>query len=69
MSRDVNSLHHVTSITPNKMANNDMSFCQHSVIEFLVKEEIPAAEIHQRLQHAYGSVHGCEQCSKMGETF
>ncbi|PNF35900.1 hypothetical protein B7P43_G08564, partial [Cryptotermes secundus] len=25
-----------------------------AVIEFLVKEEIPAAEIHQRLQHAYG---------------
>ncbi|PNF39992.1 hypothetical protein B7P43_G15584 [Cryptotermes secundus] len=33
-----------------------MSFRQHAVIEFLVKEEIPAAEIHQRLQHAYGSV-------------
>ena len=38
------------------MADNDMSFRQHAVIEFLVKEEIPAAEIHQRLQHAYGSV-------------
>jgi len=59
VSRDVNSLHHVTSITPNKMADNDMSFRQHVVIEFLVKEEIPAAEI----------VHGCEQCSEMGETF
>ena len=56
MSRDVNSLHHVTSITPNKMADNDMSFRQSAVIEFLVKEEIPAAEIHQRLQRAYGSV-------------
>ena len=43
-------------ITPNKMADNDMSFRQHAVIEFLVKEEIPAAEIHQRLQRAYGSV-------------
>ena len=43
---DVNSLHHVTSITPNKMADNDMSFRQRAVIEFLVKEEIPAAEIH-----------------------
>ena len=49
----INSLHHVTSITPNKMADNDMSFRQHAVIEFLVKEEIPAAEIHQRLQRAW----------------
>ena len=49
-------LHHVTSITPNKMTDNDMSFRQRAVIEFLVKEEIPAAEIHQRLERAYGSV-------------
>ena len=56
MSCDVNSLHHVTSITPNKMADNGMLFRQRAVIEFLVKEEIPAAEIHQRLQRAYGSV-------------
>ena len=33
-----------------------MSFRQRAVIEFLVKEEIPAAQIHQRLQRAYGSV-------------
>ena len=38
------------------MADNDMSFRQRAVIEFLVKEEIPVAEIHQRLQRAYGSV-------------
>jgi len=38
------------------MADNDMSFRQRAVVEFLVKEEIPAAEIHQRLQRAYGSV-------------
>ena len=38
------------------MADNDMSFRQRAVIEFLVKEEMPAAEIHQRLQRAYGSV-------------
>ena len=38
------------------MADNDMSFHQRAVIEFLVKKEIPAAEIHQRLQRAYGSV-------------
>ena len=38
------------------MADNDMSFRQRAVIEFLVKEEVPAAEIHQRLQRAYGSV-------------
>ena len=46
----------MTSITPNKMADNYMSFRQRAVIEFLVKEEIPAAEIHQRLQRAYESV-------------
>jgi len=46
----------VTSFTPNKMADNDMSLGQRTVIEFLVKEEIPAAEIHHRLQCAYGSV-------------
>ena len=46
----------MTSITPNKMADNDMSFRQRAVIELLVKEGIPAAEIHQRLQRAYGSV-------------
>jgi hypothetical protein len=45
------------------MANNYMSFRQRAVIEFLVKEEIPAAGIHQR---GYGSV--C-MCSKMGEIF
>ncbi|PNF42589.1 hypothetical protein B7P43_G03097 [Cryptotermes secundus] len=33
-----------------------MSCRQRAVIEFLVKEEIPAAEIHQRLQRACGSV-------------
>ena len=33
-----------------------MSFRQRAVIEFLAKEEIPAAEIHQRLQRAYGNV-------------
>ena len=36
-----------------------MSFRQRAVIQFLVKEEIPAAEIHQRLQRAYGSVCMC----------
>ena len=56
LSCDVNSLHHVTSIIPNKMADNDMSFRHRAVIEFLVKEEIPAAEIYQRLQRAYRSV-------------
>ena len=38
------------------MADNDISFRQRAVIEFLVKDEIPVAEIHQRLQRAYGSV-------------
>ena len=49
VSCDVNSLHHVTSITPNKLPDNDMPFRQRTVIEFLVKEEIPAEEIHHRL--------------------
>ena len=38
------------------MADNGLSFRQRAVIEFLVKEEIPAAEIHQSLQRSYGSV-------------
>ena len=54
----------MTGITPNKMADNDKSFRQGSVIEFLVKEEIPAAESHQRLQRAYGNV--CMGASSVG---
>ena len=46
------------------MADNNMSFRQRAVIEFLVKEEIPAAEIHRRLQRAYGSV--CMGASSVG---
>jgi len=38
------------------MTDNDISFRQCAVVEFLVKEEIPAAEVHQRLQRVYGSV-------------
>ena len=38
------------------MADNDVSFRQRVVIEFLVKEEIPAADIHHRLQCVYGDV-------------
>jgi len=38
------------------MADNDVSFCQRAIIEFLVKEEIPAADIHHRLQRVYGDV-------------
>jgi len=36
------------------MADYNVSFHQRAVIEFLVKEEIPAAHIHCRLQHVYG---------------
>ena len=39
------------------MANNDVSFRLRAVIEFLVKEEIPAADIHHRLQRVYGDVY------------
>ena len=35
---------------------DDVSFRQLAVIEFLVKEEIPAAHIHHRLQCVYGDV-------------
>ena len=38
------------------MADNDMSFRQRAVIEFLVKGEIPAAEIQQSPQRAYENV-------------
>ena len=46
------------------MADDDMSFRQRAVIKFLVKEEIPAAEIHHRLHRAYGSV--CMGASSVG---
>ena len=39
------------------MADNDVSFRQRIVIEFLIKEEIPAADIHHRLQRVYGEVY------------
>ena len=35
---------------------DDVSFRQRAVIEFLVKEEIPAADIHRRLQRVCGDV-------------
>ena len=38
------------------MADNDVSFRQRAVIEFLVKEEILAADIHHGLQRVYGDV-------------
>ena len=38
------------------MADNNALFRQHAVIEFLVKEEIPTADIHHRLQHVHGDV-------------
>ena len=43
-------------VITSKMADNDVSFLQRAVIEFLVKEEIPAAGIHHRLQCVYGGV-------------
>ena len=38
------------------MQNGRQRFRQCAVIEFLVKEEIPAADIHHRLQRVYGDV-------------
>ena len=46
------------------MADNDVSFRQFAVIEFLVKEEIPAADIHHRIQRVYGDV--CMGASSVG---
>ena len=46
-----------------------MSFRQ-CAVEFLVKEEILAAEIHQRLQRAYGSVcMGASSVRRWGKHF
>ena len=33
-----------------------MMFCQCAIIEYFVKEEIAAADIHHRLQSVYGNV-------------
>jgi len=38
------------------MADNNVLFRQCAVIEFLVKEKIPTADIHHRLQRVYGDV-------------
>jgi len=38
------------------MADSDVSFRWHAIILFLVKEEIPTADIHHRLQYVYGDV-------------
>ena len=38
------------------MDHNNVSLHQRAVIEFLVKEEIPATDIHHRLQRLYGDV-------------
>jgi len=46
------------------MADNDVSCRQRAVIEFLVKEEIPAANIRYRFQRVYGDV--CMGASSVG---
>ena len=46
------------------MADNDVSFRQRAVVEFLVKEDIPAADMHRRLQRVYGDV--CMGASNVG---
>jgi len=38
------------------MADNNVSFRQRAVIEFLVKQEISAADFHHRLQRLYGDM-------------
>ena len=60
----ISRLHHVTINKRYKMANNDVSFHQHAIIELLVKEEIPTADIHHRLQRVYGDV--CMGASSVG---
>ncbi|PSN33774.1 hypothetical protein C0J52_23795 [Blattella germanica] len=48
------SFYLVTTRNVCKMADISVSFQQRAVIEFLVKEEQSAVDIHQRLQCAYG---------------
>ncbi|PSN39668.1 hypothetical protein C0J52_14430 [Blattella germanica] len=48
--RNLQTLYHNIS----KMADISVSFRQRAVIEFFVKEEQSAVDIHQRLQRAYG---------------
>jgi len=38
------------------MVDNDVSFRQCAITEFLVKEEDPTANIHHRIQRVYGDV-------------
>jgi hypothetical protein len=38
------------------MADNNVLFCKCAIIELIVKEEIPAADIHHRPQRLYGDV-------------
>ena len=38
------------------MADSDVLLRQRAVVEFLVKEDISAADIHHRLQRVYGDV-------------
>lgn len=47
MRYDLDSFHHVTTNTLNKMADDDVYFRQGAVIEFLIKKQIPDAEIYQ----------------------
>lgn len=41
----------VTTGSRCNLADSDVLFRQRAAIEVLVKEEIPAAEMHHRLQH------------------
>ena len=50
---------HVVIFQCNKIAGEDMLFWQCAVMEFLVKEAIPASHVHTWLQHAYG-------CARIG---
>ena len=50
---DVVCCYHVNTGTIFKMADNGVSFRQHADVEFLVKEEKSATEIHLGLQRAY----------------
>ena len=45
------------------MADDKLSFRQRAVTEFLVKEEIPAADIHRKLHRVYGD--GCMGASSV----
>lgn len=53
---EVINCYHVTRVSRYKMADGDVLFHRHTVIEFLVKKGIPAVKGYHILQRAYEAV-------------